>query len=37
MAISSESEKKQNTKIMNIYMGALSGIVFGYFLDMLDP
>ena len=31
MAISSESEKKQNTKIMNIYMGVLSGIVFGYF------
>ena len=31
MAVSSESEKKQNTKIMNIYMGALSGVVFGYF------
>ena len=30
MAVLSESEKKQNAKIMNIYMGAISGIVLGY-------
>lgn len=31
MTVSSESEKKQSTKIINIYMGVISGIILGYF------